>query len=65
MKKHKHQLGDSCICYTGALIPNINCPLHGYPYLNKCETCGQFFKIKNELKVSKNNTIEYKRYKSE
>lgn len=43
MIEHTHYESKSCSCYTGALEPNDNCPIHGYP-LERCSYCGQFMK---------------------
>lgn len=49
MENHLCFFDMSCICYTLALEPDENCPIHGYPsYSNKCSECGRFFKKENE-----------------
>lgn len=46
MEAHECREGQTCICNVSALEPNEDCPIHGYPYPNKCEICGRFIKTK-------------------
>jgi len=46
MKTHLCKELDSCICHTGYLEPEDNCPFHGggiYP--KRCIICGRFMKL--------------------
>ena len=56
VKEHVCHIGTSCCCYTLALEPNEDCPLHGYPEL-RCEECGRFMpQQKDETKVGEEPT---------
>lgn len=44
-KKHVCKQERTCKCYSQALEPNDNCPIHGYP-IPRCD-CGRFVKNNN------------------
>jgi len=43
-KEHVCSTIKYCKCFSGALEPNEDCPIHGFPLYNKCKYCGRFMK---------------------
>ena len=47
MKPHVCKELDYCICHTGYLEPEDDCPFHGSGvYPRRCIICGKFLKVK-------------------
>ena len=42
MADHICREGTSCICYSLALEPDGDCPVHGFPFPPRCCECGRF-----------------------
>ena len=44
MQKHECKESKTCTCYSLALEPKEDCPIHGSgPWPPRCEICGRFF----------------------
>ena len=42
MIQHDCASANTCLCWSGRLEPNDECPLHGQTGQPRCETCGKF-----------------------
>lgn len=61
MKKHTCIADTLCCCYSLALEPNENCPVHGCQYPVKCGICGKFMKSKSMYyRKNRNNKVTKK-----
>ena len=48
---HTCKESNSCCCSLAALEPDEDCPVHGWPWPPRCETCGRFLSTENRKKL--------------
>jgi len=48
MSEHICKEIDYCMCYSLALEPDEQCPVHGNPWPHRCAICGKFMRKKSD-----------------